>query len=488
MIISRLIELNHKVAPPPVKPAQQSGAEDFQQAMSAAIQSKQPKAKPAGSDSQAQAGVSNEKPAETEVKEKDKSGKESTDTSAAEQAAQPQTKATDRADEKSGDGNAEDSAGDTKTVTSDADAQAIKAKANDAAAQSAATEAFASQDAEKAQPNAAACEATAADAPVAAETQAAAETVKAAMGVKAETTPAIENAAPQVLAAITQKLAKQIDPKRSEARPAANAAVKNAAKSADASVASQAQNQAQKVNPADAAPPQPAPELKPAKNKIESPDSASATDDRNANANALPASVVVESAQSPDTAISTTAANAPLPTVNASGTVDAHAAAAKAAGGEAASAKANATDGDAARLTEQATRALRSVVNQKGGSVTLRLTPPELGALRVRVEMNNSLVSARFEAQTEGVRSILQSNMSTLRQALESQGLTVQHLHVQMAAQPSTPEQSMGGEDGRSRGSFDQQQSSGGGAGGDEAQQRAAQRRAEFEQQLNLVA
>ncbi|MBI1369514.1 MAG: hypothetical protein GC162_12780 [Planctomycetes bacterium] len=141
------------------------------------------------------------------------------------------------------------------------------------------------------------------------------------------------------------------------------------------------------------------------------------------------------------------------------------------------------------RVTEQAVRALKSVVNQKGGSVTLRLDPPELGALRVRVQMDSGTVRATFEAANQSVRSALEQQMSTLRHALESHGLVVDHLHVHTpAAAPS--QQSFADQDntpdGQSRGSFGE--NPGGQGGGGEARDGSG-RQSNFERELlDLVA
>jgi flagellar hook-length control protein FliK len=144
-----------------------------------------------------------------------------------------------------------------------------------------------------------------------------------------------------------------------------------------------------------------------------------------------------------------------------------------------------ANENDPARVAEQAARALRSVVNQKGGSVVLRLTPPQLGELRVRVEMEGGVVSAKFEVANDQVRSLLQEHMGSLRTALEGQGLSVQQLQVQTtpSAQPSEQQQNSASDDGRSRGQYQQP----GGSGG-ERENTKEQRRQAFEQALNLVA
>lgn len=117
---------------------------------------------------------------------------------------------------------------------------------------------------------------------------------------------------------------------------------------------------------------------------------------------------------------------------------------------------------DADRVTDRALRGLQGAVNQRGGTVTLRLSPPELGALKIRVQMDGLTVRAQFEAANLAVRQLLHQQMGQLRQALESQGLTVDQLQVQQTQPPQDASNAGGGrdadqpDDGRSRGSFDE--------------------------------
>ena len=118
---------------------------------------------------------------------------------------------------------------------------------------------------------------------------------------------------------------------------------------------------------------------------------------------------------------------------------------------------------NAARLA----RGLGAAMNQKGGSLTLRLTPPELGTVRIELQMRGGSLAASFHAESEPARAMLLQQMSHLRRALESQGLSVERLSVQTLGEPSggragsdaggEPGRGGGGEtagDGRSRGSY----------------------------------
>ena len=72
------------------------------------------------------------------------------------------------------------------------------------------------------------------------------------------------------------------------------------------------------------------------------------------------------------------------------------------------------------------------MMNQRGGVMNLRLDPPELGELRIQMALGRGSVSATFEASNEQTQAMLNKNLSALRTALESQGLTVERLHVQV--------------------------------------------------------
>jgi flagellar hook-length control protein FliK len=124
---------------------------------------------------------------------------------------------------------------------------------------------------------------------------------------------------------------------------------------------------------------------------------------------------------------------------------------------------------------------LRSVINLKGGALTIRMNPGELGSVRIDMDITNGVVNAQLQAQHASVRDLLAHEIGQLRDTLQSRGLTVQRLEVQgpspgnhagfnQQAQHS-PDQ------GRSRGQFFHQNQSGGqnqgqSSGGQEKNQR----------------
>ncbi len=129
-------------------------------------------------------------------------------------------------------------------------------------------------------------------------------------------------------------------------------------------------------------------------------------------------------------------------------------------------------------VARTATRGLAAVVRQRGGSLTLRLHPASLGSVRIEMSFDAGAVNAQLRATTAQAQQLLESNLSQLRTALESRGLVVDRLGVQLASgvshspankgggtlaeqhpeNPHTPTSRHDAGDGRSRGSFDRRE------------------------------
>jgi flagellar hook-length control protein FliK len=89
-------------------------------------------------------------------------------------------------------------------------------------------------------------------------------------------------------------------------------------------------------------------------------------------------------------------------------------------------------DAEHARLAAQVMRGLGALLRQAGGSVTLRLDPPALGALRLDLDVRDGVVRASLEASTLRARELLDANLGSLRSALEARGLIVSRLDVSL--------------------------------------------------------
>jgi flagellar hook-length control protein FliK len=76
---------------------------------------------------------------------------------------------------------------------------------------------------------------------------------------------------------------------------------------------------------------------------------------------------------------------------------------------------------------------IRGELMPNGGTMRLRLDPPELGTLQVTVRMLDGVMSASFETSNDQATRLLSHSLGQLKQVLESQGLSVEKLHVQQS-------------------------------------------------------
>ncbi len=66
-----------------------------------------------------------------------------------------------------------------------------------------------------------------------------------------------------------------------------------------------------------------------------------------------------------------------------------------------------------------------------GGSIQLRLDPPEMGALSVNINIKDGVVTASFETSNSDATRMLSHTLSDLKSGLEAAGVTVDKIHVQ---------------------------------------------------------
>ncbi|MEZ6243775.1 MAG: flagellar hook-length control protein FliK [Phycisphaerales bacterium] len=88
--------------------------------------------------------------------------------------------------------------------------------------------------------------------------------------------------------------------------------------------------------------------------------------------------------------------------------------------------------GEAARrVMAQVSRGVASILRQKGGSLTLRLSPQSLGELKISMRLENGGVRASFKPSESSARELLQNNLDSLKTALEQHGVRVERLSVE---------------------------------------------------------
>ncbi len=92
-------------------------------------------------------------------------------------------------------------------------------------------------------------------------------------------------------------------------------------------------------------------------------------------------------------------------------------------------------DGPATAAT---VRGLAAALMQKGGSVTIRLMPEQLGELKIQMTIDRGNVSVDLTARSGEAHDLLSRSMGTLRSALEARGLGVERMSVHLSTQGPT--------------------------------------------------
>ena len=86
---------------------------------------------------------------------------------------------------------------------------------------------------------------------------------------------------------------------------------------------------------------------------------------------------------------------------------------------------------DRARFVQRVAKAFQAMGN-RSGSVRLRLSPPELGSLRVDILVRNGMMSARVEAENPTARNLLLDNLPVLRDRLAQQNIKIEQFDVEL--------------------------------------------------------
>jgi flagellar hook-length control protein FliK len=86
---------------------------------------------------------------------------------------------------------------------------------------------------------------------------------------------------------------------------------------------------------------------------------------------------------------------------------------------------------DQARFVQRVARAFRAA-DEQGGQIRLRLSPPELGSLKLDIALRNGQMTARLEAETTTARSLLLDNLPALRERLAGQNIKIERFDVDL--------------------------------------------------------
>jgi flagellar hook-length control protein FliK len=81
-------------------------------------------------------------------------------------------------------------------------------------------------------------------------------------------------------------------------------------------------------------------------------------------------------------------------------------------------------------LTSQIISGAKLMVKDGVSKIQIQLEPAELGKLELSLVIERDSVAARFVTETQGVQSLIESNLTQLRSSLEEAGLSVDLLQV----------------------------------------------------------
>lgn len=87
------------------------------------------------------------------------------------------------------------------------------------------------------------------------------------------------------------------------------------------------------------------------------------------------------------------------------------------------------TESERVRFVQRVASAFRSL-GDEGGEMRLRLSPPELGSLRLELTVREGVLNARLETETSTARNLLLDNLPALRDRLAEQNIKVEKFDV----------------------------------------------------------
>jgi flagellar hook-length control protein FliK len=82
------------------------------------------------------------------------------------------------------------------------------------------------------------------------------------------------------------------------------------------------------------------------------------------------------------------------------------------------------------RTTMITARGLTALASQRGGTLAIRLDPPSLGEVSIRMSVIDGVVRAELTAASSAARALMEKGIDALRASIESRGLTVERLSI----------------------------------------------------------
>ena len=92
------------------------------------------------------------------------------------------------------------------------------------------------------------------------------------------------------------------------------------------------------------------------------------------------------------------------------------------------------TSAETQEIARQLVEQIKVNVSAETTSLDMVLNPASLGHVALNIEARNGVITAAFTAQNESVRAIIESQMITLRENLEQQGVKIEAVEVTVAS------------------------------------------------------
>lgn len=89
-------------------------------------------------------------------------------------------------------------------------------------------------------------------------------------------------------------------------------------------------------------------------------------------------------------------------------------------------------DGEMSQLESLVARGLSASLAQRGGTLTMRLTPESLGAMRIQMDVQHGVVNVSMDVANPRAHRLLMESIDTLRTSLEARGLAVEKIGVNL--------------------------------------------------------
>jgi flagellar hook-length control protein FliK len=84
---------------------------------------------------------------------------------------------------------------------------------------------------------------------------------------------------------------------------------------------------------------------------------------------------------------------------------------------------------DAARFVSRVSKAIQTA-HERGGTLQLRLSPPELGTMRLELSIDNGAMTAALETENPVARQVLLDHLPSLRERLAEQNIRIERFDV----------------------------------------------------------